>query len=537
MGQEAEVFAANGIVIDDVGGGRRPGAPAPLARRRRRACTRCCLASASDVDDLIPTLVAFQIEWNKLRVRQRAAGWPPDERAHAGGVLRRRSAARPTTGRACATPGATRFDERLRLIAERRMNAARAHARRHAGRLRAHDAALVAAGARQLAEQGLGDAPDLLRQLQHPQPGEHRHRHRARARGRAGRVRRDAARGRHPARGAGGASARAAPRARGRTSSTSSRASTSTRTGRRAARRGGAPRQESGVAHLPSRTALRVPAQIIPLAKLHPERLDPRLGEVDAEALAASDAVIVNIDYPLGVAAYNILREVAVSTRGAARRVRARQGGDAQRGRRRRDALERRPRRALGLDLLARQRVRSGRPDGRPALRQRPRQPARGDGQEHLPAEPRLPRLLLPRGLHGGGDGGRALLQRHLRDRRRRPPPRRARRSTSRSSRSTSGSSTTPPTRPTPRPAPWARAGLSYYGMDSTYASSLAILRRVLRLEGALEADGGSRPPGLSADAARPGSDAYSCQAKRQRPIPPRHAGPSVLELRSSPGA
>ena len=36
------------------------------------------LASASDVDDLIPTLVAFQIEWNKLRVRQRAAGWPPD---------------------------------------------------------------------------------------------------------------------------------------------------------------------------------------------------------------------------------------------------------------------------------------------------------------------------------------------------------------------------------------------------------------------------------------------------------------------------
>jgi hypothetical protein len=29
--------------------------------------------------------------------------------------------------------------------------------------------------------------------------------------------------------------------------------------------------------------------------------------------------------------------------------------------------------------------------------------------------------------------------------------------------------------------------GLSYYGMDSTYASSLAILRRILRLEGALE--------------------------------------------------
>ena len=71
---------------------------------------------------------------------------------------------------------------------------------------------------------------------------------------------------------------------------------------------------ESGISHLPSRTALRVPAQIIPLSRLRPERLDPRLGDVDGEALAESDAVIVNIDYPLGVAAYNILREVAVSS-------------------------------------------------------------------------------------------------------------------------------------------------------------------------------------------------------------------------------
>ena len=55
-----------------------------------------------------------------------------------------------------------------------------------------------------------------------------------------------------------------------------------------------------------------MPAQVIPLAALDPSALDPRVGEVDAEALAASDAVIVNIDYPLGVAAYNILREVAV---------------------------------------------------------------------------------------------------------------------------------------------------------------------------------------------------------------------------------
>ena len=51
---------------------------------------------------------------------------------------------------------------------------------------------------------------------------------------------------------------------------------------------------------------------MISLAVLDPHALDPRLGEVDFQALAASGAVIVNIDYPLGVAAYNILREVAV---------------------------------------------------------------------------------------------------------------------------------------------------------------------------------------------------------------------------------
>jgi hypothetical protein len=68
----------------------------------------------------------------------------------------------------------------------------------------------------------------------------------------------------------------------------------------------------SGVTHLRSSTALRVPAQILPLGALKCDGLDPRIGEVDADALAASDAVIVNIDYPLGLAAYNILREVAV---------------------------------------------------------------------------------------------------------------------------------------------------------------------------------------------------------------------------------
>jgi hypothetical protein len=67
-----------------------------------------------------------------------------------------------------------------------------------------------------------------------------------------------------------------------------------------------------GVTHISSSTALRVSAQVIELARLDPASLDPRLGEVDADRLAATDAVVVNIEYPLGLAAYNILRELAV---------------------------------------------------------------------------------------------------------------------------------------------------------------------------------------------------------------------------------
>jgi len=55
------------------------------------------LSSSSDVDDLVPTLVAFQIEWNKIRARARAArfdaGGRTSHAAHAVGD--RRGAAGP----------------------------------------------------------------------------------------------------------------------------------------------------------------------------------------------------------------------------------------------------------------------------------------------------------------------------------------------------------------------------------------------------------------------------------------------------------
>src|SRR5215210_1045254 len=78
MGQEAKVFADSGIgPIEDW-------QPLEAPARRRRwfhdgaGTLAVLLASASDLDDLIPTLVAYQIEWNKLRVRQRSLEWPAD---------------------------------------------------------------------------------------------------------------------------------------------------------------------------------------------------------------------------------------------------------------------------------------------------------------------------------------------------------------------------------------------------------------------------------------------------------------------------
>jgi hypothetical protein len=314
MGQNIEALAASGLPVETWQEAEAP------ARRRRwydngAGTLAVLLASASDVDDLIPTLVAFQIEWNKIRVRERAAGLPweagpvelsPDECARLlGGSADDWVRLRDAWGE--------RFGERLRLIAERRVSLrVRMLGGTHTGYARmtrrwwapvsaelvgeglaerplyfvssnTHSLVNIATGAARDREQELvafvekmDDQDILRRELTAFREG--------RAEGSWENFLYFVARIYFDARGSDGAA------------------------DRRASER------EAGVTHLRSTTALRVPAQIIPLAALRPEALDPRVGNVDADALAASEAVIVNIDYPLGVAAYNILREVAVDT-------------------------------------------------------------------------------------------------------------------------------------------------------------------------------------------------------------------------------
>ncbi|HEU5055692.1 MAG TPA: hypothetical protein VFU21_04180 [Kofleriaceae bacterium] len=68
---------------------------------------------------------------------------------------------------------------------------------------------------------------------------------------------------------------------------------------------------ESGIASIEMPGRIDVSAQIIDLRRLRPERLDPRVRIAGVDNLARSDALILNIDYPLGLAAYHHLARVA----------------------------------------------------------------------------------------------------------------------------------------------------------------------------------------------------------------------------------
>jgi hypothetical protein len=311
MGQEAALFARAGIGPLE----QWESVEAPARRRRwydsGDEVLAVLLASESDVDDLIPTLVAYQIEWNKIRRRMLAAGWPPAEGVTPEACAVSLGGAADDWARLAGAWG-KRFEEWMQVIAEhsksmrvRMLGGTQVGYQRMTRRWWAPVRA-------ELNARELGDAPlyfassnthslsnlvtGLAREREDElvafvERSEHEDLKEELARFREGRtdgswenflyfVARDFF-------DAGGPELRAK---------------------RHAAE------VAAGVEHIRSKTALRVPAQVIPLATLDPARLDPRLGAVDAERLARSEAVVVNTDYPLGLAAYNLLREVAVDS-------------------------------------------------------------------------------------------------------------------------------------------------------------------------------------------------------------------------------
>lgn len=75
--------------------------------------------------------------------------------------------------------------------------------------------------------------------------------------------------------------------------------------------------KERGINRIPSKHSFDVEANVIELDKLDPCTIDNRLSpngcDTALDFLAKSDAVILNIDYPLGYAAYNLLTKTAES--------------------------------------------------------------------------------------------------------------------------------------------------------------------------------------------------------------------------------
>jgi hypothetical protein len=318
MGQDTDQLRDNGIPVQSWQEAEAP------ARRRRwydsgAGTLAVLLASSSDVDDLVPTLVAFQIEWNKIRVRQRAAGWPsatdsadvpPEECA-------RELGGSPDDWARLREAWGSRFGERIQRIGERRLSLrVRMLGGTYTGYARLTRRWWTPVSA-ELAVEGLTERPLYFvssnsHSLVNIVTGIARERERepelvafVEQLDEDDILRQELTAFRE-----------------GRSEGSwenflyfVARLYFGER-GREAAAERREVEKQRGVTHLRSTTALRVPAQVISLAALDPSALDPRVGEVDARTLAASGAVIVNIDYPLGVAAYNILREVAVDRTG-----------------------------------------------------------------------------------------------------------------------------------------------------------------------------------------------------------------------------
>lgn len=73
--------------------------------------------------------------------------------------------------------------------------------------------------------------------------------------------------------------------------------------------------EEAGILRHDGLEHLDIKCQMIEVCRLRPERMDPRLRLDCLEMLKQSRAVILNVDYPLGMAAYYLLSQISLSVR------------------------------------------------------------------------------------------------------------------------------------------------------------------------------------------------------------------------------
>ena len=271
-----------------------------------------------------------------------------------------------------------------------------------------------------------------------------------------------------------------------RTSSTTRCARSSTsRRARRAWTRCRSPIAAAGMRAIMSPGKIDVDAQVIDLvAAASPTNLDPRVRVPGIERLAQSRALIVNIDYPLGMAAYHHLSAVALGVdelrgiyiMGKAATLNGRVG-DVMISKVVHDEHS-------SNTYLFRNALVARRRPAVHAARHRARQPEGADRALGVPAEPRVHGRVLSRGLHRDGDGGRAVPVGGAT----RSPSRSAIRRTrscrsSISRRSSSASSTTRRIRRTRDARACCRRACRTSAWRRTYGCAIAIARRIFTSE------------------------------------------------------
>ncbi|MHB8325335.1 MAG: DUF6909 family protein [Candidatus Dormibacteria bacterium] len=308
MGQSPEQLLRTG----SLGGAAWEVVAAPGRRRRwwwdaASKTLAVALASSSDLDDLVPTLVALQIEWNKAHRRLRAGDSGAINLEFARECLgighddwqRLLALFGPRMEEFLATVGRRQLDLKLRLIGGSQVGYARATREwwgpvgEILGRegLRERPVYFISSNAHCLVNLLSGVAREraehVLRWAEGSSDAELRELVRLRRRSDsnvspenflyyAARLWFDA----HP-------------RARqGRTQE----------------------EQEEGIFHVEARSGTDVAAQIIVLDRLRVEAIDPRLGLAAAADLRSAPQVLINIQYPLGLGAYHILRQVMEAT-------------------------------------------------------------------------------------------------------------------------------------------------------------------------------------------------------------------------------
>ena len=330
---------------------------APGRRRRWRydgaQTLAATVASASDLDDLVPTIVAYQIEWNKLhgiiagdpeleRLIDRAAGGealPDGDLIDVGARLRLDPG---DWGRLRSVWGTTLWDNLKLIAAAKKRFTVRMIGGSYLGNARATHQWWVPA-ARVLHDLGAADRPVYFvssntHSIVNVLSG-------------TARRRRDALTEFIRVRGAAELREELAQLEAGTSRSSwenllyfAARPYFASQ-GREPDRRARSEEERAvGIHHIEPNGPIDVGVQIIELAKLDSASFDPRLCTADGglPRSAAVDAIIVNVNYPLGQAAYNIMTQVGMTIDELQGDVRPRQGGHPQRPIGRRDDFGRR---------------------------------------------------------------------------------------------------------------------------------------------------------------------------------------------------